>query len=326
MDKPKVSIIVPVYNVAKYLNECIQSVLNQSYRDIEVILINDGSTDTSGEICDYWKEVDKRVTVLHKKNQGLSSARNMGLDKMRGEYVVFVDSDDIVHPMMVERALSVLESRNFDCVVYKYKEIREECSVKLFEKLEYDNIEELTQKEVLKTILIGKEFRMLVWNKVYKAELWDGIRFQTGRQPGEDVSVTYKVLDKCESVGYIRDKLYYYRIRRGSLIRSEVSCKNLYIIDAYNEMFQFFENKHPDLLPYVWYAYVVRIFDFFGAVKSYYYNDNEKALELIDELYYRSVKELKCIRKAYGITYKQKLLLMLFGFSRRGFWKVYKMI
>ena len=119
MRESRISVVVPVYNVENYLNECIESILQQTYHELEVILVDDGSTDRSGELCEEWKKKDKRIHVIHQSNQGLSEARNRGLENITGKYVAFVDSDDILHPQMYEHLADALQAEQADVAICK---------------------------------------------------------------------------------------------------------------------------------------------------------------------------------------------------------------
>lgn len=213
-----ISIIVPVYNVADYLPICLSSILHQTFSDFELILVDDGSTDGSGEICDGWALKDKRIKVIHKQNGGLSSARNAGLDVARGEYISFIDSDDYVASDMLNKL-----KRMFDlepgvdvsvCVMNCFTEIsHSKCRQKSF--LKYKKNAVFSSSRFLKLILNHKVDNA-VCNKLYKKASIGNIRFETGKI-NEDILFNVQVLMSTKIVSYLSEPLYFYRIRSGSI-------------------------------------------------------------------------------------------------------------
>ena len=238
----KISIIVPVYNVEKYLSKCIDSIINQTYKNIEIILVDDGSTDNSSKICDKYAKKDNRIKVIHKKNGGLSDARNVGIENANGIYVSFIDSDDYVELTMIERLYN-------SCLKYN-SEIS--CCGKF---VEYDN------KVVLKNI--GKDFcvsskealvRMLTfdnidtsaWDKLYLKELFDEIHYPL-HVYYEDMGTTYKLIDSANKVSFIKTPEYHYLIRKGSILNSKFNEKYFSSIKFAEEINDFINKHHPDL-------------------------------------------------------------------------------
>ena len=213
--KPLISIIVPVYNVEKYLDLCIDSILNQTYRNIEVILVDDGSTDRSTEMCDSWKKTDNRVTVIHQINQGLSAARNKGIDVAKGYYVAFVDSDDCILPNFCQALIDASISQNSDIVVCGFSLITDEGAKTKsisYERKCFDTFSALSK-------LVSGHIHDYAWNKLYKRELWDDVRYPHGYL-FEDIGTTYKVFLKSKRVSCIPDALYEYRQRQGSIVKT----------------------------------------------------------------------------------------------------------
>ena len=248
MKSLKISVIVPVYNVEQYLSRCMNSIINQSYSDIEIILIDDGSTDSSGQICDDYARSDNRIKVIHKKNGGLSDARNVGLDVACGEFIAFVDSDDFIHKDMFNILLNKMNKYECDIVesgfikVYENQKINEE---------EFINDKEsiYNREEAMVSTIMDHHCRNFVVNKLYKRKLWDGIRFPYG-EFFEDVSTTYKVINKCSKLIKIEQPLYYYIQRYGSITNSDFSIKKLNDhIKALDEMMEFIEIEQPNFIP-----------------------------------------------------------------------------
>ncbi len=208
---PLVSVIIPVYNVAPYLREALDSVVRQTYRNLDVIIVDDGSTDGSEAICEGYRS-DSRVRIIHQENRGLSNARNKGLDLAKGEYIAFLDSDDAYEPEFAERMLEAME--NADVAICRYevhrgmldKGGRTEPSIK---EGCYD------RKEALRA-LMESSINFSVWNKFYRKELWSRIRFPDGHNY-EDVDTIYRILDVCDQIRVLNRTLYLHRKRPGSI-------------------------------------------------------------------------------------------------------------
>ncbi|MDM5222795.1 glycosyltransferase [Peribacillus sp. NJ11] len=225
---PFLSIIVPIYNVENYLPECIDSILVQTFTDIEVLLINDGSTDRCKEICEEYAQLDNRIRVINKKNEGVSSARNIGINNSRGEYIAFVDPDDTVEPIMYEVMISSLLQQKLDIVICPIRSInlinnttsissiwREERSV-----LNKNYIEE----NLIPSILCDKTFSLVSSvNKLYKKSLFDSLelRFDEKKHHGEDARLNFTLLTEVDKIMYVEQPLYNYYIRqRNSLTKT----------------------------------------------------------------------------------------------------------
>lgn len=203
-----ISVIVPIYNVEAYLKQCIDSIITQTYTDLEIILIDDGSTDNSGEIADSYS--DKRIKVFHTSNHGLSAARNIGIDNAHGEYLFFVDSDDWLEEDILESALNKMCESDILCIGV----INESDLKSVFSPIEpcvYYGGEALDA-------LLNDKILNVVWNKLYRKECFSNLRFPEGRIC-EDMATTYKLLRNASSVKLIDEYGYHYRIRRGSLSR-----------------------------------------------------------------------------------------------------------
>ena len=219
-----ISVIVPVYNVAQFLDDCLVSIINQSYNNIEIILVDDGSTDKSGEICDIFADQDRRIRVIHKKNGGLSSARNVGLNVARGNFIVFVDSDDCLNKKMIEKLYNAVMSSNTEIACCDYTSSG-------FNNDSDSEIEVLSREDAISTLFDDYGFQCFAWNKIYKRSLFENICYPEGKL-FEDIVTTYKLLKKVDKVVYIKEKLYYYRQRTNSITRTTFNKKNKDLIDA----------------------------------------------------------------------------------------------
>lgn len=220
---PVVSIIVPVYNVKSYVGECVESLCRQTYTNLEILLVDDGSTDGSGEVCDEYAGRDERIRVIHQANRGLSGARNMGLDDARGEYIAFVDSDDLVSPNYVETLYELLLKYDADIAACAYAKGTTEQLTDIREKvLSLDNVREICMPSVkLLKQWHGKykQQETIACNKLYCREIWNDsrkIRFPEGRIH-EDVLTSHLVVQSAKKIVLTTEILYFYRIRKGSI-------------------------------------------------------------------------------------------------------------
>lgn len=217
-NKPLISIIVPVYNMENYLSVCVDSILAQTYTNLEIILVNDGSKDSSAQICDNLAKKDGRIRVIHKENGGLSSARNAGLDIATGEYIGFVDSDDSIKPNMFEVLYTNLVESDSDISVCKFSNCtdqRDDGTV--------DNSPEtlmiFSNTEALENIFIGRHFVGHAWNKLFKAETVKDLRFFEELRNFEDVPFSVAAMLRVKKVCFTQKRLYNYLIRQGSILR-----------------------------------------------------------------------------------------------------------
>ena len=251
--KDIISVIVPVYKVEKYLQRCIESIINQTYKNLEIILIDDGSPDNCGIICDEYAKKDNRIKVIHKENGGLSDARNAGLDIATGEYIAFIDSDDYIALNMFETLHSLMIKDNSDIALCSYMYIDE--NGKKIESLNKQNPiknEILSSFEALKKIGEHKSWYFVVaWNKLYKKEIFNNLRFPYGKI-NEDEFIIHKVFGKSKSISCVESMLYYYVQRSDSIMKQNYSIKNLALVEAYvdraiylyeNDFFEFFKKS-----------------------------------------------------------------------------------
>ena len=247
MSKPLLSIIVPVYNVEKYIERCIKSILNQSFTNFELILVDDGSPDNCGKICDEYKKKDSRIKVIHKKNGGLSDARNAGLNIATGKYIGFVDSDDIIHPQMYEKLYNCINKYNSDIVQCKFKKFKKIEDIEKSLNRHNESVEEYTNKEAIIDMIDNNKINVNTWNKLYKRELFENERFPKGKIH-EDEFLTYKLIYKSNKVAYINEELYYYYQNDNGIMNGSNLLKWLDRIEALEERSNFFlKNGDKDL-------------------------------------------------------------------------------
>lgn len=237
-----ISIVIPVYNVEAYLDECIQSILAQSYEQYEVILVNDGSTDRSGSICDGYAQQDSRIHVIHKTNSGLSDTRNVGTQQARGEYIVYIDSDDYICDPNFLRKINEKANAGFDVICYRFKKYFED--KKIFRECTYTcpNIDKIgTVTGRINEMVIRDAFYCSAWSKAIRHNIIKdyAIQFEKGLL-GEDQEWYYHVLTKIQSITYIDEAMLVYRQRANS-ITSSWKIKNLtdciYVVNKwYNQI------------------------------------------------------------------------------------------
>lgn len=239
-----ISIIVPVYNVEKYLRRCIDSILAQTYSNLEIILVDDGSPDGSGLICDEYAVLDPRVTVIHKENGGLSDARNAGLDVATGEYVGFVDSDDYIHPQMYEKLLSAIQSTGSNISLCSYVYVDEETgavdeSYCVMNPIKTAVLSRMQALEKINAYQPNSFFYVTAWNKLYERKLFSNLRFVNGKIHEDEFSV-HHLFNLAGKIATIEDVLYYYVQRNGSIMNSRMTKKSLDIIDALMDRYEFY--------------------------------------------------------------------------------------
>lgn len=236
-----ISVIIPVYNVEKYLNNCVKSVIGQSYKDLEIILVDDGSTDNSGIICDFLKEKDNRIIVIHKKNGGLSSARNAGLSIASGDYILFIDSDDTIDSNMIKVMYNTLIKNNSDIVICDYQRIKNEepkvCDINNFkvENMNYDDL----------WVEIFGHLNNSSCNKMYRKDLMNNIFFKEGIIHGEDLLFNLDYLSNCKKGTKINCKFYHYYIRENSITKAAFNKNNFNEILVKDFALEIIKNRYP---------------------------------------------------------------------------------
>lgn len=235
--KPLVSIIIPVYNVEKYIHQCLDSVLNQAYLDIEIILIDDGSPDTCPAICDEYAQNDSRIRVIHKKNGGLSSARNAGMDIMTGKYFMFLDSDDCIAPNCIDYSINLIEKYKADLVQFDF-ERGISCSFKEGLKEKKDSISIFNNRDIFES----SKSNVILWGKMFTTSIHKDIRMPIGRL-NEDDATTWKFYYRSNRIVVSNRKLYFYRINPNSIMGNLKKKPNIeYPILAYHERIKYFDD------------------------------------------------------------------------------------
>ncbi len=242
MKRELISVIIPVYGVEKYLARCVDSVLAQTYADLEVILVDDGSPDNCPAICDAYAARDERVRVHHQPNAGLSAARNAGLDTAGGAYVGFVDSDDYIAPDMYEKLYAALRDTGADMSLCGYQYVDE--AGKICRTLPPLPRRTMTPEEIFALMeKPAQEWRYVTAvNRLYKRELFEGLRFRPGKLY-EDEFLAPWVLGRCAAVAVVPDEPYFYVQHTGSITNAPITIRRLDAVEAYWERFDFYRDR-----------------------------------------------------------------------------------
>ena len=240
-----ISIVVPVYNVEDYLPQCIESLLVQTHSNIEIILVDDGSTDSSGSICDSYAARDSRITVIHQENGGLSAARNAGIQTAKGGYIGFLDSDDFVDKNMFRSLLEAVIYHKADVAACGRYITDDEGNVT---GKEFTPSERKTYAtaEAMEQILLGGELDVAAWDKLFRTDLFENIEFPVGRI-NEDAAIIFHILAKTTSVVHVGKPFYYYRTRSGSITKSGYKPNKIQAMEHAQMITEFVCGKYPEL-------------------------------------------------------------------------------
>ncbi len=243
--KPLISVIVPVYQVEEYLELCVESICNQTYCNLEIILIDDGSKDACPKMCDEYAKKDERIVVIHKENGGLSSARNHGLDICKGSYITCVDSDDYIAEDMIERLYQVAADTSAEMVSCRWKNVYEDGRIMESSK-QTDRIRLVEKEEALEIMLYQLDADVCAWGKLYKRELFAQERYLEGKLY-EDFAIIFSLLERCHKVAFIDYDGYYYLQRSNSIMRVQFQRKKMDLIDFSENLYQHIRTEYPQL-------------------------------------------------------------------------------
>ena len=239
---PLISVIIPVYKTEKYLDRCVSSVVDQTYKNLEIILVDDGSPDRCPEMCDEWAKKDDRIKVIHKENGGLSDARNAALDVMKGDYVTFIDSDDWVSEYYCSILMNGIESDSADISVVDYKRVGDNDTI---DTVPSNMSILINSSKAIDNLFYDKQIMFVTaWGKLYRALLFSGIRFPFGKLHEDDFT-TYKLYHKANGISVSCDKLYAYYVNENSII-GKYSLKRLDALDAQSEKLSFIKENYPE--------------------------------------------------------------------------------
>ena len=310
------SVIVPVYNAGEDLKRCIDSILNATYENMEILLVDDGSTDSSLEICNEYAKNDKRIKVFHQENKGQSAARNLALDNMNGDYVAFVDSDDWINPNIYEFAIKKLEETKADVMDFECKKVKQ-YENNSNESVEKYDIKEYKEDEILERYLYAgltlKNCPFSLCRKIFKTKAFGKVRFPEGRI-NEDIIGVYKVLTNCKFMLETKYVGYYYFQNNKSTTRRGLKLKDLDLIKACDEIIELSKDKNKNIKKY---AKIKRArSDFSLLAKIAYYGVEEKI-----DVKQIAQKLTKSIRKNYlllifsPIPINRKFIITIFAIN-----------
>lgn len=313
-----VSIIVPVYNVQSYLEDCIICLRNQTYKNIEIVLIDDGSTDHSGQLCDMFSRLDNRITVIHKKNGGLSDARNVGIIKSKGALFCCVDSDDLVADDYVEILIDGM--MKYDCDISIGKIVTFTDSMNPFNNLTHNhnyikNWKIYSQNEALLQMLLQNDFDVSACGKLYKKELFKGINYPVGKIY-EDLATTYKMVAKCKKVCFVNTPIYAYRRNReGSITSAKFSIKKMELLKSFQPFYEYILSQKPNLKSAAECRYAMSAA---GILEGIYLSaDSKKYKDIIFKMRKVIIHRYKYVFFEKKLLLQRKLKIFLASFSRK---------
>lgn len=310
MGQQLISVIVPVYKVEKYLDKCISSIVNQTYKNLEIILVDDGSPDKCPLMCDEWAKRDSRIKVVHKENGGAGQARNVGLKIANGELIAFVDSDDYISKYMYEYLVGILQ-QDIDiaeCELYS----AESDDVSLDDLSATDKLTLCSKTEAMRGNIKDKIFRQLIWNKLYKKEALEGVFFPEGKMI-DDEFWTYRVIGNANKLVHSDKKMYVYRQHTESVMHSMTPEKRLQAIEAKYNRHVYLKSVMEELVPEssvnIWFTCM------YNLQKILSCKNIDDKLEIEREIN-RYLKKIDVnIRQVEGI--KQKMWLLLSKISMK---------
>lgn len=320
MNDKKVSIIIPVYNVEEYLSTCLDSLIKQSYKNLEIILVDDGSLDQSPTICDDYEKRDSRIHVIHKRNQGVSEARNSGLQIASGDYIAFSDPDDWVEPIMIEQMVKGLEQRNAD-VIYCCFQIETEEGGPPKKNDVPEDIEGDKRDSIAKLFIDG--YGTMVWNKLFRRNciyhnVDDFIRFPKGMKCGEDEIWLLQVLQNVKRAVYLKDRFYHWRVRKESAYRlNKVTDSRIHDVMAQEQALSYIDKEDKDTYDFVMRrlnkkAYDFMVYAYIQGEKSYYLQ-----LKKYSDKYKKYWYDSKIIKKPTKIKRRMIELAMNLHLSKK---------
>lgn len=310
IEKVKISVIIPVYNVEKYLKRCLDSVINQTYKNLEIILIDDGSTDNSGKICDEYAQKDERIIVIHKENGGVSSARNKGLDICIGDYISFIDSDDWINLEYFRKLYNNLIENNSDISCCDYIRIGNNDDIRLSDSVA--EIQILNGEDILKFYL--KEELTSPCAKLYDKKFWVYNRFPIGKT-NEDIFTIFKVFSEIERIVYDKTQLYYYYRNYDSTTKSKFSRKNLDLLHAWKEVLNLSRNYSNEIQKLANFRLKKAYFSLLGII-AYNGMDNSDENNEIKNFILKNFKENYIyLLKSNLISFNRKLAIICMRIS-----------
>ena len=310
----KISVIVPVYNVENYLEKCLNSLVNQTLKDIEIIVVNDGTKDNSQKIIDKFAKKYKNIKSFIKENGGISDARNFGIKKATAKYIGFIDSDDYIDKTMYEKLYNKIISNDYDMTIC---DLYRDYNGKLVYTDSHIKKDIYNKNEIKKEML---DLYPTVWNKLYKKELFDNLEFKKNVW-FEDVELLYKLFPNLNKIGVVKEPLYYYVQREGS-ITSKVNSKIYNYIDNFNGLIEYYKknklyNDYKDILEYSYVRYIYATF--MKRVLAFDYDEYKKALNIATSNVKKNFKSYrlnkhfyKSLKGIYLILFNKPLAIIIY--------------
>ena len=317
----KISVILPVYNVEEYLRKCINSILNQTYKNFELIIINDGSTDNCPSICDEYKNIDNRIQVIHQENKGLSVARNVGIDLSKGKYITFIDSDDYIDSKYIEILYNLITEYDADISICHHTKIyNKTLIIKTHKEKEYKK-EILSKKEAYKKMILDKEINFMVWGKLYKKNIFSKTRF-IENVFYEDMYIATDIIEAANIIIKTNYTGYFYRQRPQSITNSLLTYKHFDLIDATDKFSKFMQIHYPNLNNY---TNKKKYLSYFVIYRKTLFNKKfKKERNLLRKEILKYKKDI-FTNNIYSKKEKFQIFLLLFGNTPyKLFYKVYK--
>ncbi|MBR2289251.1 MAG: glycosyltransferase family 2 protein [Clostridia bacterium] len=304
-----VSIIVPVYNVEKYLARCVETIMAQTYQNIEIILVDDGSKDNSGKMCDEFASQDSRIKVIHKENGGISDVRNQGMKVATGDYIGFVDSDDYIAEDMFETLVNLLEENDADISIVSFYEYYNGI---LLGVRKNEEKEIMSKTEAIKELLIDRKIQSYTWNKLFKRELFDGLQFPTGKN-FEDIATLLLIFERANKVVLWENPKYYYLRRDDSIVGVRNTKTYTDYLEVIYDKYLYLKDKYPEIEIYNEHNYIINMIWVYTIISAFDLDDVYKKFKadnyaLFEELINKHEKELTELLDYYN---KSVLYLML---------------
>ncbi len=309
-----ISVIIPVYNVKPYLKECVDSVISQSYRNLEIILVDDGSNDGSEKICDEYCEKDSRVRVIHQENKGLSVARNIGIEHSNGDFLTFVDSDDWIHKDMLRVLYDNMIKYDADVAFCNYSQYADmvncfenvRCHILDFSGMFHEFYEHKN------TNAVG-----VIWGKIYKKMVFNNVIFPAGKR-FEDMYVAHKLIGNSKKNVFIDCNLYYYRRRQDSIMNSGYSMKNLDILEATQKRMEYMKrNGYEYFYSREYYRYLKELKENYINMRKYFPNESQKLNYIFSEFILLYTIENRKLIKKLRIRWSMDLFYLRLIFFKR---------
>lgn len=321
-NKPLVSVIVPIYKVEKYLRQCVESVVTQLYHNLEIILVDDGSPDNCGMICDEYAAKDSRIRVIHQKNAGVSCARNAGLDGANGDYIFFLDSDDWINRFAIGKMLDAYRETGADLVICNLKPVYEQGFVGERRKDSPLRSGVMSQRELIERIEeLDGWYYCVAWNKLYPRELLKGIRFPEDFIH-EDEAIAHRIFERCQSISVIAEPLYFYRQRNNSIMASGTNVKSTDALTALADRLCCARQNH-------WKDYEIRLASFYeGKLWTWYHQfcGNGENVKYKERMEQSLKKALPSVLRCTEVPFSHKIYLILLRYNPNLFWIAYRSI